>query len=278
MLAVDWDVVAERYRAGESSVTLAASLGCCHSCVLKHLRKLGVDRRNCGEATRKYRCNHDMFSNIDSEAKAYWLGFLAADGSISEERQTVNLRLKYSDIGHVRAFAEFCGNYPVRHYAYPNKVPAIDCALVSMRSPKMCSDLSRYGVVPNKSSTLRWPTLPAAMMRHFLRGYFDGDGCISTLYHGRNHERFSLSLIGNEVFLGQCSEWVQMVTGFTGNKLSKIGVNNVVKCLWYTATRSVQALFREMYRDATVFLPRKQQKGSVMLRDDMRDMRRKRVA
>ena len=37
-----------------------------------------------GEILRKYNVNHDFFESINTEERAYWLGFISADGCISE--------------------------------------------------------------------------------------------------------------------------------------------------------------------------------------------------
>ncbi len=44
----------------------------------------------------------------------------------------------------------------------------------------MCNDLIGHGATIRKSLTLTFPThLDEKLIKHFLRGYFDGDGCIN---------------------------------------------------------------------------------------------------
>lgn len=45
----------------------------------------------------------------------------------------------------------------------------------------MCKDISTLGAIKNKSLTLTFPSddiVPKKFKRDFIRGYFDGDGCI----------------------------------------------------------------------------------------------------
>ena len=48
-----------------------------------------------------------------------------------------------------------------------------------LNSVKFGNDLEKHGCVPNKSFILRRPNIEEGLIRHFVRGYFDGDGCVS---------------------------------------------------------------------------------------------------
>nr|DAG90196.1 MAG TPA: endonuclease [Crassvirales sp.] len=48
--------------------------------------------------------NRDFFSVIDTEEKAYWLGFLYADGFISASGNTVGLSISLKDIDHLKKY------------------------------------------------------------------------------------------------------------------------------------------------------------------------------
>ena len=63
----------------------------------------------------KYKRNSDVFEKIDTEEKAYWLGFLYADGYINEKRKFVDIGLKRSDRGHLEKFRQFLeSDVPIR--------------------------------------------------------------------------------------------------------------------------------------------------------------------
>ena len=51
-----------------------------------------------------------MFDTIDSEEKAYWLGFIYADGWISDANNCFTLTLQQRDVEHLLKFNEFIAN------------------------------------------------------------------------------------------------------------------------------------------------------------------------
>ncbi len=74
-------------------------------------------------------------------------------------------------------------------------------------SKVMFHDLLSLGLMPNKSLVLQMPKVPTEFLRHFVRGYFDGDGCAHLGEHwakDRNKKRWVFNIrfsSGSEVFL-----------------------------------------------------------------------------
>lgn len=128
---------------------------------IKIPRKHGTHRSNC--------FNEDFFENIDSEEKAYMLGFISADGYIVGERTLcINLHNKDEEI-----LIRFC-DLLNSEYKIFNKG---DCyRVLQLNSKKMVNDLSKYGVVQNKTGNLKIPSIKHNLIRHYIRGVFDGDG------------------------------------------------------------------------------------------------------
>lgn len=50
-----------------------------------------------------------IFENIDTEEKAYWLGFLYADGCVGSKESKVELSLAEKDLRHMEKFRSFIG-------------------------------------------------------------------------------------------------------------------------------------------------------------------------
>ena len=75
--------IISEYNSGRSSLELAEKYNVSKKVILDRLRKAHIDRRSISASKRKYSLNEDYFENIDTEEKAYWLGFLLADGNIS---------------------------------------------------------------------------------------------------------------------------------------------------------------------------------------------------
>lgn len=134
---------------------------------------------------RKNDFNTRIFKEIDSEEKAYWLGFLMADGCINSKTSCgryskVTILLKSSDIGHLEKFKDFVGcKNKICTKVVSNHKLGIESEIssISVSSVEMVDDLISHKVTPNKTGFEVIPnTVPFELIRHFLRGYFDGDG------------------------------------------------------------------------------------------------------
>jgi intein/homing endonuclease len=141
---------------------------------------------------------HDYFESIAEPARAYVAGLLAADGSILERQRRVTLELAQRDrelVHFVRN--ELAPRFPVRERVRQNQTPT---ALLAITSAQLCRNLSRLGITPRKSLTLRWPEGLDGLRPVFLLGYFDGDGFITQSRNGRYaYSRWGLT--GTEAFL-----------------------------------------------------------------------------
>lgn len=125
-----------------------------------------------GRFQRKYNCNDAYFNCIDTEGKAYWLGFLAADGCVRGNRLQVCLSSR--DRQHLVNLASCLGtNAPVRNYF----IGGVHRSGFRVTSQQVVADLSAHSIVPRKSLILRWPEhLSPESLRHYLRGYMHGEG------------------------------------------------------------------------------------------------------
>lgn len=127
--------------------------------------------------------NNKIFEKIDSEEKAYWLGFLYADGCIHQGRYDyrIELGLAEKDYSHLEKFKNFIGKD--NKIAYREKTKSYR---YSFRDKKVHSDLIALGCIPNKSLRLLFPSkdiIEDKYLKDFLRGYFDGDGSLWKLNH-----------------------------------------------------------------------------------------------
>ena len=135
-----------------------------------------------------YVCDYHYFDNIDVEDKAYWLGFLTADGWINQSKKTnagvTGIELKYGDINHLRKFNKSIGgNYKITDrwracsISKKDKDKKHHVCCIRIFSMTMYNALKRFGFSHNKSYDFHIPDLPENLIRHYIRGYFDGDGC-----------------------------------------------------------------------------------------------------
>jgi hypothetical protein len=151
---------------------------------------------------------HDYFSMLDTPLKAYVLGLLAADGSVSSDEPRIRLALHTKDIGLVEMVrTELAPHTPLRQRG--------DAIYLGMSSPQIVADLASYGVVPRKSYCLAWPGhLPTSLQHAFLLGYFDGDGSVSmTRRRATGNTSPTWTLYGLQAFLSSVSEVIELHTG-----------------------------------------------------------------
>jgi len=228
----------EDIQNGKTITAIAKERGVDRSTIYNWMRS---DRLN----HQKLKFNHDFFEKIDCEEKAYWLGFIMADGCVSVTQQPkLVVALNKKDKSHLEKW----------HKAIQScrKINCWRDTVISAHySTKMCNDLIALGCIPRKSLKLHFPLLREDLTRHFVRGYFDGDGCIS--YHGKSqktpHIRFTV--IGTKSFLNTLQKILQ-----TSNKLSKVGRTY---SLAVNGNKKPSAIFEWMYDDATIFLDRKRE-------------------
>lgn len=201
--------------------------------------------------------NEDIFENIDTEAKAYWLGWMLSDGFITERQgnrqPTIGLKVKPSDIVIIQKFKIFLGT---------SNIITIRDNYVSIRvhSRKMANDLAKYTVTPRKSSKTRLPILSNKLMPHLIRGFLDGDGWITKTYPKQYNGKCkysigfcSPSLIVNDImnFLNKELDLPLLKTSKTTWK------GNPFYQLEYQGKKDCIKLFHYMYDEATIYLERK---------------------
>ena len=134
-----------------------------------------------------YYCDYHFFDEIDTEEKAYWLGFITADGWINKNERTnsgaIGIELQYGDIGHLRKFNKAInGNYQITDRWRTCTLPKASDKLhhmccIRIFSIIMYNALEKLGFSKDKSYTVAIPNIRKDLIRHYFRGYFDGDGC-----------------------------------------------------------------------------------------------------
>jgi len=196
---------------------------------------------------KKY--NEFIFDKIDTEEKAYWLGFIAADGYISDQNH-FELSLGLKDKNHLEKFGKFINkNVTVDHFR----------CRIGINNKHLRNTLFSYGIVPRKSLILEFFTqLKPNLISHYIRGYFDGDGCV---YLGNNNKNIdtltvscSIRFLGTKNFLLQIQEILNVKSSLTQTKGQNIFVLNI---------RSVNSILKTqkfLYNDSSIFLERKQEK------------------
>jgi intein/homing endonuclease len=130
----------------------------------------------------KYKVNENFFKAW-SPTMAYVLGFIYADGCIYPSVRGSYLSVTSIDehiIVNIKRWMESDHTITKTIFA-DNRKPRFG---LKIGNKEIYADLLKLGVYPNKSLTVRMPDIPQFVLRHFVRGYFDGDGCID-LYRSK---------------------------------------------------------------------------------------------
>lgn len=226
----------------------------CDRTIANILRKNGITLREFGSENKVF--NDTFFEKIDAEEQAYFLGFIYADGNIRISKNNTHLlqmELEQNDDYILKELVK-CLDYRSKIKDYENEIVTYDykklnyftrenrfdnyskvyngCSL-QVSSEKIYNDLLKLGIVPRKTLNMKFPIINKDLYRHFIRGYFDGDGTFSSnkiCFYGQHNflhaikniiEHDILSLNDNKIF-DKKNENVSMLT--YGNKQGIIDI------------------------------------------------------
>jgi hypothetical protein len=161
-------------------------------------------------AKKRYCCDENFFSKITKES-SYWAGFIAADGCVSLSQQKLRILLKDDDRSHLEKFKTMI-NFDGNVYTYDREKGSPYCVINIYGIPTVLSDLEEnFSVIERKSLIIEPPNIyDEKMIRHFVRGYFDGDGSIYKVSQGNT---WRACITGGKSIL----EWIQ--EKFGGGKI-----------------------------------------------------------
>lgn len=220
--------------------------------ICKRLKKLGINVIN---EQNRVKFNETVFDNIDTEEKAYWLGFIFADGYISSRDNGFEITLKGSDINHLQKFNKFMehekNNVKVSKIIYNQK--EFSRCRWGVVNKHLWNILNNYGCTPRKSLTLEFPNIiPEHLLKHFIRGYFDGDGCLT--YEKENNSAYpSVSLIGTEKFLLKLKNIIGNNIKSSINSDKRLKGSKILRIY----RNSVKDFLNYIYENSTIYLDRK---------------------
>jgi len=204
----------------------------------------------------KYTVDENYFDCIDTEDKAYWLGFLYADGCVTKDCKCLVINLCTDDIVHLVAFNKCVSStYPIKQIDNGRYVS------LRITNKRLVSALVLCGCIPCKSLILTFPNnniLPTKLQRHFIRGYFDGDGCISTIL--RTKQNRTTPVMECEVnFLGTYDMLnnITKIIPVDDIKIFKFG--NIFKFRLQSKKKIIE-LMEYLYNGSSIYLERKHDK------------------
>lgn len=255
------DYIIQEYDIHHSIPTIAKQFNVSAAAIRAVLRKANIKILSISELQQlSFPRNSSFFSKIDTPQKAYWLGFLYADGYISKDN-AIRINLKKDDEGHLKKFIEAIEytNGKIKYSKKKVEEKIYEQAYCQIKDKKMALDLADKGCVNNKSFVLTFPPedkLPKELYAHFIRGYFDGDGCLTWSVSGKNRSRnYKINFVGTEVFLNKVKEVLKK------ENLALEHHNNYC-VLNISGNRQVFSILNFLYKDSydDICLTRKRQK------------------
>lgn len=203
--------------------------------------------------TEKYNFNEDYFEKIDSEDKAYFLGFIIADGTIGNKDNSI--RIIQKEVGvlyEFKKYVEFEG--PI----YTRKDGNI--SYITISSSKMKSDLDKLGIYSNKTMLVNYPDIPRNLENHFIRGVFDGDGCISIRTDKINNtQRGQFNICsGSYEFIKVYYDKLVDYCKLSGKNKIRCPKGTYYVCDW-GGLSDVEKIHEFLYKNSNVYLERKKE-------------------
>lgn len=209
---------------------------------------------------RRLNLNEDYFSTIDTEAKAYFLGLMYADGYNNESTYQVNLVLQEEDKTILEKFKEELEYGGELKYTDKTGQNRKSIYRLTLYSKKLSQDLAKAGCIKAKSLVLTYPSgdiLPTYLTSHFIRGYFDGDGCITSHKSSRQRPSKSMSFVGTRGFLLHVQEVLMEECGIKRTKLARHISTYALHC---EGNKQVPRVFEYLYKSSSLYLTRKYNK------------------
>ena len=202
--------------------------------------------------------NVDIFEKLDSNIKAYWLGFLAADGYIYDgpTAYCVGVGLAKHDLGHIEKFRDFLEcDYTISE----------DDNSYSLRisNPKFCNDVRRLGIEERKS-TKNYSLISKVPDRYkdsFIAGYFDGDGAVfsyvvKSKYKDKVYENicYRVQIDGNEKTLKDIKRYLN--DNYEFDNIRIIPHSSIFRIIW-NRQHDVREFYK-LYKKSNQTLVRKE--------------------
>lgn len=231
------------YNSGLSQYKISSMYGVSQSTISNILRNNNVNTRKGG---RIYTINERYFDNIDNQNKAYILGFIYADGFIRKDNLVLSIVVHNKDVEILEKIkTELQSDIPIEYIKSKNH------NRINICSKNICLSLNKIGCNNGKTFDLKFPNIDNDLIPHFIRGFMDGDGCIS-ISSKKYGKYISLSFVGTKDMMHSLKDILNVdnrVTFYRNAYALHIGKeSDVIRILDW------------IYKDANIYLDRKYKK------------------
>lgn len=257
----------EHYKNGDSINELSRIYGVSAELVHDRNNELGINISDYYDCRVEYDVH--IFSKIDTEEKAYWLGFLYADGNVRKEphNSTVSLYLSEVDLDHIKKFKSFMKDTRSDDVIKHQQREKSNGGIQHMISYQVCSgflkdDLIKLGCVPAKSLILTFPDKDIfetdELVYDFIRGYVDGDGCLSKR---GDRNRLEISIRGTLNMLEGIRSYFPEFTKVYSEVDKRTNKTQYKLCC---CSDKADLVAQKLYGKATIYLDRKYDKYAAL--------------
>ena len=197
----------------------------------------------------KYTVNEQFFRCINTEKKAYWLGFLLADGCVDSTLTRLSIGLSTKDRAHLEKFRRDINcTHPILDREIKAKYKS---STIVLYSPKLVSQLTTYNITPRKSLTAKPFEVRKNLQKHYWRGVFDGDG-------GIDKKPYAISLAGSIPVCESFCKWLISDLDFTKDDLRFYGnTHKNYATVGFTGRERMLKFLSYIYVGAETYLDRK---------------------
>lgn len=220
---------------------------------------------------RIYNFNQNFLSELNSPEKAYFLGLLYSDGCIfkSKDWESYSIIFGQSEINKdivykINNLLE--STYPIQSNLIGSKL----FYKIELKSEQMFKDLQKLGVEPNKSLTCVFPNINEKLISHFIRGLFDGDGCVwngkrkimkikdnshPSGYRERIVHNVKFTYTGNYEFVNTLQDYLVKYLDLKKTKLNFSKAKNTkhICTMEYSGRKQLKKFYDFIYKDATIY-------------------------
>jgi len=240
------DKIIQMYQSGYSADKIGKKFGYHETSILEFLRKQDVEIHN----IRTYFFDETFFECINTEAKAYILGFACGD-SYNSDDAFITCITDREIVEIIKKEMKYEGDIKVIQPKYKHRKVQYKLAISSR---KLCKDLCDKGCMRAKTHILKFPSIdkvPEHLLHHWCRGLFDADGTLG------KYNKLSLSITGSKYVLEGLRNYLLSKFDYGGSMcLSYKYSTDIYK--WSAGGDIACKKFAHfIYDDATIYLKRK---------------------
>lgn len=246
------DIVNLYVRKNKSTCEIAKIYDVSVCTILRRLRHQNITIKNSSDSHKKYTIDENYFDSIDCEDKAYFLGLMFADGYNNTDKSDARITLQAKDKKILEQFNCYIkSNKPLRKDRQYIKLV--------MENKKISIDLAKHGCVKAKTHILEFPQLDRKLYQHFIRGYFDGDGCITV---NSTTQIPNISITSTEMLLTEIQNILIEKSGLSKTKFVKRHKDrkDKITTMCYCGHNNALKFYHYIYHKTNLFLQRKKDK------------------